>query len=79
MSVIQAGEWQDWAQHPATQQLLKDLRESKQATMESWAGRAYVGESLEETALKNATALGGVQVLDQIIDIIEAKAMGEVQ
>lgn len=39
--------------------------------MEAWASQAFVGESNEKTVTYNATALGGVQVLDDLIAQID--------
>lgn len=39
--------------------------------MEAWACRAYVGDSMEEMAVMNANALGGVAVIDGLVETIE--------
>lgn len=46
--------------------------------MEAWARQGYVGDSLEQGALQNANALGGIVVLDQIISDIETAASLEI-
>lgn len=56
--------------HPVTQEFLKKLKESRQETLESWAREAYIGDSADQSALMNAKALGGVNVLDQVIETI---------
>ena len=58
---------------PATEAFLQMLKESRQETMETWACKGFVGDTAEATAAQNAAALGGVQVLDQVIDRIETQ------
>lgn len=57
----------EWAQQPATKVLLEQLKESKAEAMEAWASEQFIGKSLEEGALQNATALGGIRVLTDLI------------
>lgn len=64
-------DFQEWAAHPVTQRFLQTLRESRQETLESWAREAYIGETAEQSGHRNAKALGGIDVLDQIIERIE--------
>ena len=45
---------------------MEGLREARQDTMESWAHEAF------KTELENAAALGGVRVLDQMIELLDA-------
>ena len=47
-------------------QYLKNLRESAK---EDWAFEQFVGNDLNEWALRNAKALGGVQVIKNLIDM----------
>lgn len=54
-----------WAHQPETQKFLSDLVDSRQSTMEAWGRGAFSGAELS-----NAKALGGVDVLTQIIDMI---------
>lgn len=68
---IQASERLEWAHNPVTQELLAQLRSSKQEAMESWAAEAFVGMTMEEGGLQNATALGGVRVLVDLITQLE--------
>ncbi len=51
-----------------TKALLQQLRDSKQDVMESWAMEVFIGESMEQGQLQNATALGGVRVLNDLIE-----------
>jgi len=68
---IQDADRKEWAHHPVTQEFLQQLRNSKQDTMEAWASEAFIGEGIEATAMQNATALGGVRVLVEMIDQLE--------
>lgn len=75
---ISREEAREWAEHPVTQAFKEILRESVQEAKDTWARRGYVGESLEQTALMNATALGGVEALQQAFDQIEAMGVPDV-
>lgn len=70
-AVVEA-ERREWKQHPVTQEFLAKLKESKQETMEMWASEQFVGETSELTLAANTAALGGMRVLDQVIEQIEA-------
>ena len=58
-------ERQEWANNPVTQEFLSKLKADKQEAMEAWAMNAFVDEKL------NSAALGGVRVLDSLIEEIE--------
>ena len=58
----------DWAHHPVTEEFLQQLVDSKQDTMEAWAAEKFTAHTPEGTAVVNATALGGIRVLDQLIE-----------
>jgi hypothetical protein len=36
--------------------------------MEAWAREAFIAATAEQAAVMNATAIGGVRVLDQLIE-----------
>jgi hypothetical protein len=74
VAVVEA-ERREWRQHPVTQEFLASLKASKQEAMEMWAGEKFVGETAELTLAANTAALGGMRLLNQVIDQIEA--MGE--
>ena len=63
---------QEWARNPITEEFLATLKGTKQEAMEIWATEGYIGTSGEQTLQQNATALGGIRVLDQAIGIIES-------
>lgn len=53
-----------------TEEFLEGLKAAKQEAMEAWAKEAFVGIDMAATAQANATAIGGVRVLDQLVDNI---------
>jgi hypothetical protein len=77
---ITARDRQEWAHHPVTQEFLLSLQEARQGTMEAWAQERYTADRGELTLQANAKALGGIGVLDQILDLIEGyKASAEAE
>lgn len=68
----------EWAHTRGTQELLKDLKESRVDTMEAWAAEKFTAAEAEKTMQQNATALGGIRVLNDLIEQIES-AMEEEQ
>lgn len=71
MATLTQADRQEWTQHPVTQEFLKKLEQSRQETLETWAREGYISDSAERSALMNAKALGGIGLLDQIIDLIQ--------
>jgi len=59
-------EFDEWRQHPTTERFFNYLKLVEESAKEDWATEQFVGSSLEEMALKNAKALGGVSVLRQL-------------
>ena len=70
--MITAEDEKDWSSHPVTKKFLLHLRNSRQETMEIWATKGFVGSDAPSTLAANSHALGGIAVLDQVIDHIEA-------
>jgi len=60
----------EWSQHPVTMELVGFLGESKQQTMEAWANEHYVGATQEQTAAQNAKALGGIDLLNKVLELL---------
>lgn len=52
------------------------LKGSKQETLDNWSKGQYCGDSAEQGMMRNAKALGGVDVLDQVIERLEEMAKG---
>lgn len=69
MALTQADRSQ-WAHNPVTEEFLTSLKASKQEAMEAWAKEAFIGSDMAATAQMNATAIGGIRVLDQLIEVI---------
>lgn len=61
----------EWAHHPVTLEHLQEIKESRQETLEAWAKEKFTAATSEQTVAANATALGGIRVLDQMIEHIE--------
>lgn len=61
----------EWYRNSVTQELLKELRETAEYTKERWENEDFIGESLEQGALQNAKALGGLKALREVIGVIE--------
>ncbi len=55
-----------------TVELVGFLQESKQQTMEAWANEHYVGVTQEQTAAQNAKALGGIDLLRKVLELLES-------
>jgi hypothetical protein len=67
---------QEWANHPVTVAFLVTLKESRQETLDNWAKSQYVGDSAHQGMMCNAKALGGIDVLDQVIERLEEMKKG---
>ena len=74
MSSISISEYQEWAQHPVTKAFLVQLAEREQETLTAWANEAYTGQRLDQGALMNAKALGGLAVVQGLIEQITSLA-----
>lgn len=67
---------EEWFHHPVTQEFLQGLREDRQNVMETWAQKGFVGDTPAMSAQLNVAALGGMDVLTQVIEqIMEHKAV----
>ena len=58
----------EWKQHPLTKALLEDLKESREEVKEGFVKEKYIGKDAVETSVATATAIGGVRVLDELIE-----------
>jgi hypothetical protein len=68
--IITDDERYEWAHHPVTEEFLSRLTEAKQETMIAWTQEAFVGDNEHRTVVYNATALGGMRVLNNNIEYI---------
>lgn len=70
-------EKQDWATSRAAKVFEEDLRTARQEAMEAWANDVYTAGTAEASMQKNAFALGGVRIIDQILEKLDTLARGE--
>ncbi len=64
-------EIREWRHLDATKAFLADLKERVEEGKASWASQQYQKDTLEQTALANAQALGGMKVLQTLIEFLE--------
>ena len=60
--------YQAWKSQPETARFFSELEASKQEVMEAWSRQAFVSDDIYRMALMNATALGGMDVINQLIE-----------
>ena len=60
--------WVSWTQHEVTLEFFKWLQNGKDEAKEDWAREMFRAEDMQDWALKNAFALGGIKVINQILD-----------
>lgn len=60
-----------WRQHPATQELIKRLKETREERKEMWASGHFTHEDAIATSVMNAKELAYVQMLDTVIDAVD--------
>jgi hypothetical protein len=56
-------EWQEWMNHPVTQEFRSHLKRAKLEAQECWANRQF------QTEGDNQFALGGVYAINQILEL----------
>jgi antitoxin component HigA of HigAB toxin-antitoxin module len=61
----------EWAHHPVTQEFMKKLQDSLEEAKDAWAAEQFVAATPELSMQYNATALGGVRVLKELLDQFE--------
>jgi hypothetical protein len=61
---------EDWYFNPVTKEFLANLEATRLETMEAWAAGQFVSGEPTVTLQYNATALGGIKLLDQLIELI---------
>lgn len=60
-----------WLNHQCTKDLVERIRFTRDDTVHKWTQGAFVAETAEGTAQKNAQALAWVQALDGVLQDIE--------
>ena len=68
---IQQRDREEWFFHPVTQEFLRLVRDSRHEAMEAWARQAFVSDNPQQTLQYNANALGGVDAMNQVIEMID--------
>ncbi len=58
-----------WKQLPETKDFFRYLWHCRLMTMEKWARRQFTNEDPAKTAQMNAVALGGAEVLTDMLDV----------
>ena len=58
-----------WKDHPVTQLILAWVNQQRQDRMEMWAGGGFMAQTLEEVAMRNATVLGYMSAMNDILNI----------
>ena len=61
--------YRQWRGSPDTEAFFKLLTDAKTDALNAWSEGGYAGKNLEEMAVKNATALGGLTVINQILNL----------
>jgi len=61
-------EWVSWTQQEATIEFFKWLKAAREETKEAWAMEAFVGKDIQSQAVETAAALGGIRVIDSILN-----------
>lgn len=59
--------YRQWRQNPDTEQFFKELHMMREEIKENWAQRSFIGDTPDEMYAKNASALGEVRILDDLL------------
>ena len=62
-------EFQQWLNNPVTVALFNKLTKAKEDAKEDWAKERYMSADSQSTSNRNAYALGGVALVDQILSM----------
>jgi hypothetical protein len=68
---IPQSEVEAWANHPITKSLKQTLYGDMAGYFESWLNGEFTGKNSDETAQKNAKALGAVDAVEAILTWLE--------
>ena len=70
--IMTQAEREEWFSSPMTQLFLGELRTKRFDTMNTWAAHGYIDyDDAEKSARLNLYALAGIDILDQIIEMVE--------
>lgn len=67
--MITQREWEEWTNHPVTQEYHRILKLLRHRALEDWANKKFVGDTPEHTIQANAHALGGVGILERLVTL----------
>jgi|GEM_PF-6523699 len=60
--------WESWTQLEETKAFFAWLQFAREETKEAWARGGYTAETAEKAAIANAAAIGGLRVIDSILN-----------
>lgn len=63
----------EWRQLDVTKAFLADLESRVQEGKDTWAAQGYLQETAEKSAIANAKALGGVEILQTLIEFLKGE------
>jgi len=63
----------EWRQLDATKAFLADLENRVEEGKDTWARQGYLQETVEGTAIANAKALGGMEILQTLISFLKGE------
>jgi hypothetical protein len=61
-----------WCSNPLTQAFFNDLREDRQAILEAWGRKRFVGENSDQTLHLTAIGLAKVETIDELLTNLES-------
>jgi hypothetical protein len=69
VETLQKEEFRQWKEHPVTKQLFGYLWGKREELKEVWATGGLSAPTIEELAIRNASAVGAVSVLEEILSV----------
>lgn len=60
----------EWLQHDISKDLIKVIKDDIELLKDQWAKGAFTGETQDATAQKNAKAIGQVETLEVLLELI---------
>ena len=72
---IEPLQWKAWLRQEETQLFFEDLEAMRTDIAYAWSAGDFTHETASGTAMRNAKALGQVQMLDAILDLRTEKFM----
>lgn len=69
-------EWDEWRSHPTTKFFMAALRQMREDLKDAWAEGAFTDPSTAGNALAQGRAIGGAQILRDIVVLDEVSLNG---